>query len=85
MEIQVLCAIFKLTHGANFLICNDLFAIGKSIVTLVLYEVVDVVNVTFTRLIYWPVGLKMRVIMEDFKQFCRFVWCVSLAARLCLN
>ncbi len=65
------CAIYKLAHGANFLICDDLFAIGKSIVTLVLYEV-DVVNVIFNKLISWPIGLEMQVIMEDFKQFFFF-------------
>ncbi len=59
MEIQVSCAIYKLAHGANFFICNDLFAIRKSIVTLMLYEVVDVVNVIFKRLISWPIGLEM--------------------------
>lgn len=45
MEIQVLRAIYKLAPSANFLTCDDLFAIGKSIVALVLYEVVDVANV----------------------------------------
>jgi hypothetical protein len=34
------CAIYKLAHGANFLICSKLFAIGKSTTTLVLHEVV---------------------------------------------
>jgi hypothetical protein len=60
------CAIYTLAHGANFLICNKLFAIGKS-TTLVLHEVVDVMNVIFKKLISWPNGVEIQVFMEDFK------------------
>jgi hypothetical protein len=69
----------------QLLICDDLFAIRKSIVALVLYEVVDVVHVIFKRLISWPIGLEMQVIMENFKQFCRYVMCVNLTAHLSPN
>jgi hypothetical protein len=48
VEIWVSCAIYKLAHGVNFLICNKLFAIGKSIVSLMLHEFVEVAN-TFSR------------------------------------
>jgi hypothetical protein len=27
LEIQVLCTIYKMVHGANFLVCNEVFAI----------------------------------------------------------
>jgi hypothetical protein len=54
MEIQVLCAIYKLAHGVNFLICNELFVIGKSIVSLMLHEFVEVANITFKKLILCP-------------------------------
>jgi hypothetical protein len=64
------CAIYKLAHGANFLISSKLFAIGKSTTTLVLHEVVDVMNVIFKKLLSWPNGVEIQVFMEDFKQFC---------------
>jgi len=63
------CAIYTLAHGANFLICSKLFAIGKS-TTLVLHEVVDVMNVISKKLMSWPNGVEIQVFMEDFKQFC---------------
>ncbi len=63
------CAIYTLTYGANFLICGKLFAIRKS-TTLVLHEVVDVMNVIFKKLMSWPNGVEIQVFMEDFKQFC---------------
>jgi hypothetical protein len=56
--------------GASFFICNKKFAIGKSIVELVLHEFIVVVNVDFKRLICWPIGAKMQVVMEDFRHFC---------------
>jgi hypothetical protein len=56
--------------GASFFICNKTFAIGKSIVELVLHEFIVVVNVDFKRLICWPVRTKMQVVMGDFKHFC---------------
>jgi hypothetical protein len=44
IEIHVYCAIYKLTHGYNFMICNKLFAIGKSIIYLILQEFVVPTN-----------------------------------------
>ncbi len=34
--ICVTCFLYKLAHGAKYLHCNDLFAIGKLIVHLIL-------------------------------------------------
>ncbi len=62
--------IYTLTHGANFLICNELFAIGKSIMSLVLCEFFVSMNVVFRKFISWPIGVELNVVMEDFKQFC---------------
>jgi hypothetical protein len=62
--------IYTSTHGANFLIYNELFAIGKSIMSLVLCEFVVSMNVVFRKFISWPIGIEMIVVMEDFKQFC---------------
>ncbi len=44
VEIYVSCVIYKLEHGYNFLICSKLFAIVKSIISLVLHEFVVLVN-----------------------------------------
>jgi hypothetical protein len=35
--IKVSCIIYKLVHGDKFLVCSELFAIGKSIMLLVLH------------------------------------------------
>jgi hypothetical protein len=70
IEIWVSCAIYKLVHGDNFLVCSKLFTIGKSIMLLVLHEVVTIVNVLFRKLISWLVDAKIKVTMHDFKWFC---------------
>jgi hypothetical protein len=54
IEIQVSCTIYKLAHGVNFLICNELFAIDKSILSFMLHEFVEATNITFNKLILWP-------------------------------
>ncbi len=70
VEICVSCVIYKLAHGCNFLICNELFIIGKFITSLVLHEFVDAVNVVFNKLISWPTSAKMYLILNDFKLWC---------------
>ncbi len=70
IEIKVSCIIYKLVHGDNFFVCSELFVIGKSIMLLVLHEVVTIVNVIFRKLISWLIGAKMQVVMHDFKRFC---------------
>jgi len=68
IEIRVACVIHKLFHGSNMLTCNELFAIGTSIVGLVIHEVVRVVNIMFKSLISWPMGLKMKDVMLELKE-----------------
>ncbi len=51
VDIQVSCTIYKLAHGANFLVCNDFFAIRKSIISKVLHEFMVAMNVVFKKLI----------------------------------
>jgi hypothetical protein len=46
-----------------------LFAIGRSIVALVLHEVVMAINFVFRKLITWPLGDKMQVVMFDLKNW----------------
>jgi hypothetical protein len=64
------CAIFKLAHGVCFLICNKLFAINKSTLSFVLHEFVEAANFTFRKLVLWPTGVEMSVVMEGFQQLC---------------
>jgi hypothetical protein len=43
---------YKLTHGMNFFICNELFAIEKSIVSLMLHEFMVALNDIFKNFNY---------------------------------
>jgi hypothetical protein len=52
------------------MVCNELFAIGKSIVSKVLHEFVIAMNVVFKKLIAWPIRIEMATMMENFKQWC---------------
>jgi len=53
IEIWVSCVIYKLAHRVNILICSELFAISKSIMSLMLHEIMEAVNIIF-KLILWP-------------------------------
>ncbi len=70
VEIYVSCVIYKLAHGYNFLICNELFTIGKSITSLVLHIFFDAVNVVFKKLISWPMGVDV----FSLESFQNMVW-----------
>ncbi len=54
VEILVCCTMFKLAQDVNFIICNELFTIGKLIVFLVLHEFVVTFISTYNDLIIWP-------------------------------
>jgi hypothetical protein len=43
--------VYKLAHSANFLVCSELFTIGKSTISFVLHEFVKVVNITLKNFI----------------------------------
>jgi len=43
--IKVACSLYKLAHGADYHQCNEMFAISKSFVNMVLHEVVIDINV----------------------------------------
>jgi hypothetical protein len=49
---------------------TQLFAIGKSIVSLVLHGFDVAVNIVFWKLISWLVGVDMCIVMNDFKLWC---------------
>ncbi len=70
IEIKVSCAIYKLVHGANTLTCSELFTIKRSTLALMLQEVVRAINVVFKKLMMWPMGDNMQVVMIEFKNWC---------------
>jgi hypothetical protein len=70
IEIHVSCVIYKFPHSYNFLICNKLFVIGKSTISLIVHEVVVAFNLTFRKLISWLEGPKMQKMMENFELLC---------------
>lgn len=57
--IYVVCTLFKLTHGASLLVCSEMFAIGKSTISMVLREVVNAINNTLQHEIMWPTGERL--------------------------
>jgi hypothetical protein len=50
VEVQVACVIYKLSHGSSLLMCNELFAINKSTIVLVIFKVVRAINIKCSRL-----------------------------------
>jgi hypothetical protein len=54
--IRLTCSLYKLSHGIEYLQCNEMFTIGKSLVNMVLHKYVHVVNVMFKSQIKWPQG-----------------------------
>lgn len=68
--IRVGCTLFKLAHGANMTVCSELFAIGKSTVSMVLREVVNAINDTLRHEIMWSTGDRMRETKAKFYELC---------------
>ena len=64
------CVLFKLSHGASFLICSEMFAIGRSTVSLMLQQVVQAINVSLRTEIQWPYGENITEIANGFQQLC---------------
>jgi len=50
VEIKMSCAVYKLAQGSNYLICNELFAIGKATMSLVIHEVIKVIHIVLETL-----------------------------------
>jgi hypothetical protein len=63
----VLCAIYKLAHGTNLLVCSELFVIGKLIVSKMLHELMASINLIYKKLITWLMGVEMNGVMEKFE------------------
>jgi hypothetical protein len=43
-KIKVSCIIYKLKQGANILTCSELFAIGRSTITFMFWEMVRAIK-----------------------------------------
>lgn len=54
VEVRICSYLYKLTHGANLLICSEHFGIGRSTVGLVLREVVTAIIAVYRDAIQWP-------------------------------
>jgi hypothetical protein len=70
VEVRVCCTLYKLAQGANFLACSEKFAIGRSTISIVIWEVVRAINSVYRDVISWPRGADMRQTMLDFKSWC---------------
>ena len=70
IEVCICACLYKLAHACNLLTCSKNFEIGRSIVGLVLREVVRAINVVYKGVIQWPEGDDMRQVMLDFKFWC---------------
>jgi hypothetical protein len=70
VEIRVCVTLYKLAHGANFLSCSELFAIGQAIVGRSIQEVVCSINIAFKDMISWPRGDEMQSVMAGFREWC---------------
>jgi hypothetical protein len=68
VSIKVVCSFYKLGHASKYLQCNELFAIGKSIVHLVLRKFVHVVNDVFKAQLWWLERERLFQIMDEFKK-----------------
>jgi hypothetical protein len=68
--ICVACTLFKLTHGTSLFICSEMFAVGKSTVSLLLRDVVYAINETLRHELKWPSGQTLLDTQLDFFQLC---------------
>lgn len=68
--IRVACTLFKLTDGASLLICSEMFAVGRSTVSLFLRDVVYAINETLRSEITWSIGERLRKTQASFKRLC---------------
>lgn len=68
--IRVACTLFKLTHGASLIVCSEMFAVGRSTVSIILRDVVNAINDGMREEISWPTGERLRQVQVDFKRLC---------------
>jgi hypothetical protein len=64
VNIKVACSLYKLMHTSKYIHCNEIFTIRKSIVHLILWDFIHVVNHVLKNQIQWAKGDHMLHIME---------------------
>ena len=70
MRVKIACVLYKLVQGASLLMCSELFAVGQSIVSMYLRDVVYAINLEFRAEISFPRGQRLRNNMHAFHEFC---------------
>lgn len=69
--VHVACTIFKLTQGASLIICNEMFMVGQSSMSMILHNVVHAINIMLRGEISWPQGdIKLLKVEADFRRLC---------------
>lgn len=70
VSVRVACSLFKLSHGVSLLICSELFAVGRSTVSIMLRGVVNAVNIVLRSEMSWPRGDRLASIAVSFAMHC---------------
>jgi hypothetical protein len=78
VSIQIACSIYKLTHKTDFLHCNEMFAIWKSIMHLVFNKFVFSTNLVFWNQIRTPKEDELAQVMDGFMNFVVMTIALSL-------
>lgn len=68
--VRLACTLFKLSHGATLLICSELFAVGRSTVSIMLHDVVHAINDLLRAEMKWPSFEQVPSISRDFQDMC---------------
>jgi hypothetical protein len=67
--IQIACSFYKFVYGTKYFLCNELFAINKSTIHLVLQKFVCAINMIFKNQMRWPKIEELVKVMVGFKTF----------------
>lgn len=70
VAVRVACVLYKLANGSSLLVCSELFAMGKSTISLAIRDVVKAINMVFRQEISWPQGIRLQTCMVDFHDWC---------------
>jgi hypothetical protein len=68
--VRVAVTLFKLTHGASFLVCSEMFAVGKSTCSAILRDIVRAINDCLHHEISWLTGERLHQMQRDFQELC---------------
>ncbi len=65
--IRVMCSLYKISHGIDYLQYGEMFAIGKSLVNMVLRDFIFTINEVFKNQVQCPQGEDSSQVMIRFK------------------